>query len=124
MRFVYGPIPPSQAFDPKERGWTPLDAGDADARRFVTIAILLTIPFIAAALWVLLGSRSEVRGFFLGHPLHFVAFLAVLLALIPAHELIHALAYLKGVRSSRLIMGAWIRRAMCYAIYDAPMPRH
>ena len=101
-----------------------MDGADSDARRFALGASLLSIPFVAAALWVLLGSRSEVRGFFLEHPLHFVAFLSVLLALIPVHELIHALAYLKGVRSSRLMMGAWIRRGMFYAMYDAPLPRH
>lgn len=124
MRFVYGPIPPSQAFDPEQNGWKPLDGADADARRFATIASLLTIPFVAAALWVLFGARSEMRGFLFGHPLRFGAFLSVLLALVPIHELIHALAYLKGLRSSRLVMGAWIRRGMFYVLYDAPMPRH
>jgi hypothetical protein len=101
-----------------------MDGADTNARRFALGASLLSIPFVAAALWVLLGARSEVRGFFLEHTLYFVAFLSALLALIPAHELIHALAYLKGVRSSHLMMGAWIRRGMFYAMYDAPLPRH
>lgn len=49
------------------------------------------------------GFRSEVRGFFQEHPLHFAAFLSLLAARIPVHEFIHALAYFKGVSSPRLI---------------------
>ena len=108
MRFIYGPIPSSQTFDPKEEGWTPLGGTDGDASRFAVIASLLSVPFIVPAVWVLLSSRSEIRGFLLGNPLYFVAFLILLVALIPVHEFIHALAYLKGLRSPRLMMGAWI----------------
>ena len=124
MRFIYGPIPSSQTFDPKEEGWTPLGGTDVDASRFAVIAGLLSVPFIVPAVWVLLSSRSEIRGFLLGNPLYFVAFLILLVALIPVHEFIHTLAYLKGLRSPRLMMGAWINRGMFYVIYDAPMPRH
>lgn len=124
MRFICGPIPPSQAFDPKEKGWRPLDDADPGARRFATIGSLMTVPFIAAAAWVVLGSHSEVRAFLRSSPLHLAEFLVLLAVLVPVHEFIHAVAYLKGMRSPRLIMGAWMRRGMFYVIYDAPMPRH
>ena len=97
---------------------------DPDARRFAIIGSLITVPFIAAAAWVLLGSHSEVRAFLRGSPLHLAEFLVLLAVLVPVHEFIHAMAYLKGMRSPHLIMGAWMRRGMFYVIFDAPMPRH
>ena len=124
MRFVHGPIPSTQAFDPKKKGWTPLDDADPKAQRFATIGNLLALPFIAAASWLLLSPQSEVCGFLRGQPRHIAELLLLLAVLVLAHEFIHAVAYFKGLRSPRLIIGVWASRAMIYVIYDAPMPRH
>ena len=124
MRFVRGPIPSTQAFDPKEKGWTPLDNADPEAKRFATVGNLLALPFVATALWLVLGPRSEVCGFLRSQPLHIAEIVLLLAVLVPVHELIHAAAYFKGLRSPRLIIGVWASRTMIYVIYDAPMPRH
>jgi len=124
MRFVCGPIPASQVGAPREEGWQPLGGADRDAGRFAGLAALLSIPFIAMAVWLLLSARSEIRALLRAEPQLLMVVLGLMVLLIPLHEFIHALAYFKGLRSPRLIMGAWIEKGMFYVVYDAPMARH
>ena len=122
MRFVCGPIPESSGLDAEANGWTPLR--EPDSRRFAFVAILLSVPFQVAAIWILFSSLESFRTRFKSGPLGVLLFVAPLLLLIPLHEFVHALAYLKGLRSRRLIMGIWPRRGMAYVIYDSPMRRN
>lgn len=121
MRFVCGPIPPSRVLNPQVEGWTPLREGGS--ARLSAAAVLVGLPFVVAAVIVLGNMREEVRGLFKAQPLAGGAYLLALLLIVPVHELIHALAYGRGVRSSHLIIGLWASRGLCYAIYDSPMPR-
>ncbi len=121
MRFVYGPIPEISGLDSEANGWAPLR--EPDSRRFAFVAILLSVPFQVAAIWILFSSLESFRTRFKSGPLGVLLFVALLL-LIPTHEFVHALAYLKGLRSRRLIMGIWPRRGMAYVIYDSPMRRN
>jgi hypothetical protein len=50
-------------------------------------------------------------------------FLLLLLGLVPAHELIHAIAYRCQFRSRQLWFGIWPARMMAYVLYDAPLSR-
>lgn len=121
MRFVCGPIPLSREFDPQTRNWTPL--GESAPGRLALIAVLLGLPCVIAGVILLLGMKSEIRALFHARPLIGGAYFLVCIGMLPIHELIHALAYGRGVRSPHLIVGLWPSRGLCYAIYDSPLPR-
>jgi hypothetical protein len=122
MRFVCGPIPASRVLDPEEERWVPLRGWGAG--RLAVAAVLLGLPFLIAAVILLETMKGEVRGLFKDQPLAGGVYLLALLAMVPVHELIHALAYGQGIRSPHLIVGFWPSRGLCYAIYDSPMPRN
>jgi hypothetical protein len=123
MRFVCGPIPASRVLNPQGEHWTPLRGWGAG--RLAVAAVLLGLPFLVVAVVLLLGiMKDEVRGLFKDQPLVAGAYLLALLAMVPVHEVIHALAYCQGIRSPHLIVGFWPSRGLCYAIYDSPMPRN
>jgi len=121
MRFVNGPIPKSRTFDPVAAGWTPLRA--PNERRFVTIAILCTVPFVLAATMVFLEAAPVLRACFRLHPWSLPCFVLLMLALVPLHEFVHALAYGCGLRSPNLIAGIWLQRGIPYVLCDEPLPR-
>src|SRR4051812_7234449 len=100
MRFINGPIPQSQTYDPVAAGWTPLRS--PNERRFVAIATLCTVPFLLAATMLFLHAAPALRTFFRLRPWSLPSFLLLLLALLAAHEFIHALAYGCGLRSPNL----------------------
>lgn len=121
MRFIRGPIPPSETFDPVAAGWNPLRA--ADSRRFTIVALFCTIPFLLAAVALFFRAAPSLRPIFHGHLWSLLVFLLLLLLLVPAHELIHAIAYRCRFRSRQLWVGIWPERAMAYVLFDAPLPR-
>lgn len=121
MRFHSGPIPQSRTFDPIAAGWTPLRA--PNERRFVAVALLWTVPFLLAATVTFFHSASSLRATFQHQPWSLPAFLLLLLALVPMHEFIHALAYGCGLRSQKLVIGVWLQRGLPYVLFDEPLPR-
>src|SRR5438105_1355164 len=112
MRMVYGPIPPSQTLRRPDDGWTPLR--ELTPAGFTLVAILLTIPLVIPGVLVLGAARPELRTLFAAHPATLVGFVAALVAMVPVHEAIHALAYFQDLRSPNLIAGLWPRSGMCY----------
>jgi len=52
MRFVLGPIPPSEAFDAKEAGWTPM-VSSTDLPLAKAIFLFGVIGFVLAGYWCL-----------------------------------------------------------------------
>jgi hypothetical protein len=121
MRFHNGPIPDSQTFDPIAAGWTPLRT--PNDRRFVAVAMLYTVPFLLAATTIFLHSAPAFCAVFRLEPWSLPSFLLLLLALVPAHEFIHALAYGCGLRSPNLVVGVWLQRGIPYVLCDEPLPR-
>ncbi|MDZ4405374.1 DUF3267 domain-containing protein [Prosthecobacter sp.] len=121
MRFINGPIPESRTFDPVTAGWTPLRT--PDARRFVVVALLCTVPFLLAATGFFLDEGPAWRALFRRQPWSLPGFLMLLAALVPVHELIHALAYGCGLRSPNLVVGFWRQRGIPYVLCDEPLPR-
>ena len=121
MRFICGPVPASRTFDPVAAGWTPLP--ESDSRRFMMVAMLSTIPFIAAAIMLILPVAPELRARMMLHPWSLPCFVLLMLALVPLHELIHAIAYGCGLRSPNLIAGFWAQRGIPYILLDEPLPR-
>ena len=118
MRFVLGPIPPSEVLSPQEEGWTPLREPTSGV--FVTQVLLLSLPFLVLALSML----PEIEGYARTQPLACWALVTFFIFMIPMHEAIHALGYPGGLRSDLLVVGVWMRRGMCYVVYDSPLPRN
>ncbi len=121
MRFINGPIPESQTFDPVAAGWTPLRA--PNERRFVAAAMLWTVPFLLAATMLFLHAAPALRTAFRLQSWSLPSFLLLLLGLVPAHEFIHALAYGCGLRSPNLVVGVWRQRGIPYVLCDEPLAR-
>jgi hypothetical protein len=121
MRFINGPIPESRTFDPVAAGWTPLRT--PNERRFVAVAMLCTVPFLLATTMLFLHSAPTLRTLFRLQPWSLPCFLLLLLALVPAHEFIHALAYGCGLRSPNLVVGVWLQWGIPYVLCDEPLPR-
>lgn len=121
MRFINGPIPKSRTFDPIAAGWTPLRT--PNERRFVAVAMLCTVPFVLTATMIFLHAAPALRTLFRLDPWSLPCFLLLLLALVPAHEFIHALAYGCGLRSPNLVVGVWLQRGIPYVLCDEPLPR-
>ena len=121
MRFVIGPVPRSRTFDPVAAGWTPLS--NENSRSFAAAVILLLCPLLLTATAIFLQAAPAFRTIFRTHLWSLPCFLFLLLALIPMHEFIHALAYGCGLRSPNLIAGVWLKRGLPYVLYDTPLPR-
>ncbi len=119
MRFILGPIPPSEAFDAKEAGWTPM-VSSTELPFAKAISLFGVIGFVLAAYWCLpqvivsmeMSSRLMIAA--LGA---FPFFL-----MIPLHEICHCLGYLVPLTSRSLISGIWLRHGV-YVVYDAPLQR-
>jgi hypothetical protein len=122
MKLVYGPIPPSETLHAPHDGWTPWR--ESTPAGFLLAATLLTLPLIATFAWLFTTTRQEMKGYFADHPAALATIVFALLALVPLHEGIHALAYLKSFRSPHLIFGVWPWGGMCYVVYDRPLPRN
>jgi hypothetical protein len=105
MRFIFGPIPDSRTLDAETAGWTPL--AECSAERFPRIAGMLALPFLAGALMVLFNDRMGIRQQLREDYRYLLLTLGAWILLVPLHEFIHAVAYLKGLGSPNLVMGIW-----------------
>ena len=118
MRLVLGPIPPSRVLSPQEEGWTPLREPTSGV--FTSQVLLLSLPFLVLAL----GMLPELKGYVRTQPVALYALVAFFALMTPMHEVVHALAYPGGLGSKNLVIGAWMRRGLCYVVYDSPLPRN
>ena len=108
LRFVIGPIPPSETLDPKDSGWTPMvSSHELPWARFLSLAgmlLLLVAGFLALQQAAL---ADDVNPWLL------VSVIAATLLLVPCHELSHCIGYFVPIRSRRLVtgicpeLGAW-----------------
>lgn len=120
MRFILGPIPPSEAVDAKEAGWTPM-VSSKDLPWANAAALSGLIGLLLAGFWCLpqvivsmeISSKWMVA-VIIGLPLFL---------LLPLHELCHCLGYLVPLSSRPLISGLWLRHGVWYVVYDAPLQR-
>lgn len=118
MRFILGPIPPSEALDAIEAGWTPM-VSSKDFPLAKAVCMLGTIGFGLTGIWCLpqVIVSMEISSKWM---IAIIGGLPIFL-LIPLHELCHCLGYLVPLTSRSLISG--IFRHGIYVIYDAPLRR-
>lgn len=119
MRFVYGPIPRSRVLSREDdEGWVLLREPSSGV--FVIEALLLSVPLLVYAINML----SQIKGFLRSQPLALFVLVSFFILMIPVHETIHAFVYPGGFYSKHLVMGVWIRRGLCYVVYDSPVSRN
>ena len=87
---------------------------------FVIEILLLSVPFLVPALVMLSGLKDFLRS----QPLALSGLVSFFALMIPVHETIHAFVYPGGLCSKHLVMGAWMRRGLCYVVYDSPVSRN
>lgn len=121
MRLVNGPIPPSRTLDPEAAGWTPLR--EPSSHWFTAVATALSLPFVLGGSAIFISTSALWKPLFKAHPAGLGAAFLVLAALVPVHEMLHALAYGYGLRNPNLIMGVWPRRGLAYVVLDEPVSR-
>ncbi len=121
MRFINGPPPESRTLDPVAAGWTPLR--EPNSKGFLVACTLIAVPLMVGAFVVLFYNRPVWRPMLRAHPWALAGFATALLAMVPVHEFIHALAYRCGLRSPNLMIGIWLRRGLAYVLCDEPLPR-
>jgi len=104
--------------DPEDEGWTRLREPTSGV--FVIEVLLLSLPFLLPAFAILL----RLRGYLHTRPLAVFGLVSFFALVMPMHEAIHALVYPGGLCSEHLVMGAWMRRGLCYVVYDSPVSRN
>jgi Putative zincin peptidase len=119
MRFVLGPIPPSETFDAKAAGWTPM-VSSADLPLTKVISLVGMIGFILAGYWCL---PQVIISMEMSSRLKIAALAAIpFFLMIPLHEFCHCLGYLVPLTSRSLISGMWLRQGF-YIAYDSPLQK-
>lgn len=115
MRLVRGPIPEDEGFRPQETGWTALR--EPAPEELARPAGWAGLAAIAASLALVDVGRLEVT---LLTPA--VVILGAL-ALIPVHELVHALAMPRPRQGEEIRLGWWRERWIFYAFFTGEQSR-
>ena len=115
MKFVLGPIPDDQAFQPEAEGWRPLKEPDP---------ILLNVLAIPVAAVTMLLLILFIR-FFTPMKLEEVLrpFLVAFLIIIPIHEFVHAFLTPRMGLTRETVIGFWPARILFYAFYLGELSR-
>ncbi len=121
MRFHVGPVPDEPDFKPEEEPWSPIREPGPALFQLLALPIALVVAFVLAKIWWSLPI-SNIRVVIVSAR-EALAALAVALAVVGLHELLHALMMPGGWRSDRIILGIWPQRLMFYAHYTGAMSR-
>ena len=120
MRLHIGAIPESAEFEPEAQGWKSLREPSPAMFQVWALPVAVFNIALLACLWSLVPSaNTKTQPLMAGIGIAFV-----LLALIPVHELLHALAAPGGRHSGKVIIGVWPQKGLFYAHYDGAMPRN
>ena len=122
MRFHYGSIPDSPGFIPEAQGWHSVHEVGPGLLQILALVVAIIMMTGDLVLLRLLWPGFSLEGVLSAFSL--IGLLAVLLAFIPLHELIHAMFHPGGGLTSDSVLGLWLSRGMLYAHYDGPMPRN
>ncbi|QDU40809.1 hypothetical protein Mal4_51690 [Maioricimonas rarisocia] len=118
MRFVLGPIPPSETIGAIASGWTPMTS--SNELRWVRVTSVTGMLMLLVAGFLALQQAASLPDV---APWYLVGVIASTLFLVPLHELLHCLGYLVPLRSRALVTGIWLSTGTWYVVYDSPLPR-
>lgn len=117
MRLVLGQIPENKDFSPETEGWT--RCRELNPRLVAWLVGPVVAFLLALALLVAVGAFTKIRpdGFSL------VAFLALYLPIIAAHETIHAVVHPDRGLSDKTVLGFWPARGIFFTHFDGSRTR-
>jgi hypothetical protein len=130
MRFRLGAIPGNPEFKPEETGWTPLKEPGPYLMQIMAMPVAVVVGGLAAGLWLSLRPGSFSR-YYIGSPgadpraaMWLPVVIAVVcVAIIPVHELLHAVVHPRWGLSRSSVIGLWPSRGLFYAHYEAELRR-
>lgn len=126
MKLRIGPLPEDPGFTPEDGGWVRLR--EPSFGLLVLVAIPLSIVLTVGTMWAW-GIVMEARGLDteFGGVVTLTTVLAIMaggVALLLAHELLHAIALPGGVLSPATTLGLWPKALTPYVHYDGEMSRN
>ena len=116
MKFIIGPMPEDEDFEPEKSGWTFLKEPRPSTLFLIALFLAVLSGLETTFLWVTLTPVKFARL----NPLY--ALLAVP-CIIPLHELIHALVLPVKQDRYRTFFGFWPARFAFYIHYTGPISR-
>lgn len=128
MRFHFGAIPEDQDFLPEAEGWRGIREPNPIWLNVIAVPVVIALMFVWALLIFLIlllrGLPYIPPPASLSFTFSPLAFILILLFLIPAHEFLHALFYPDWGLSSKTIIGLWLSKGIFYAHYEGMMSRN
>ncbi len=128
MRFHYGAIPEAGDFEPEDEGWLSIREPSPLLLNLLAVPTAFLMAGLIIGLLSLVYEGGEVviwrsdEGD--SSATQVLLILAVILASIPVHELVHALTHPHFGLSSKSILGFWLSRGLFYAHYEGEMSRN
>jgi hypothetical protein len=121
VKLYWGPPPDSDDFNPVEEGWSTIHEPNPVVLQLISIPIAVVIAalLIAVITWGIPHEIAEQGTVTI--PL--VPIVLVLLLMIPAHELLHALSQPSFGRTDKTYIGIWLKKVLFYAHYEGELPR-
>lgn len=125
MRFHYGAPPENPNFDPEAEGWRKLafDPGPL-LLQLIAIPVAVLLAVLWGILFYLVLPVKTAPFPIIISPLLMIGWLTIILILIPAHELLHALIHPHWGRTVNTILGLWLSKGVFYAHYEGEMSRN
>jgi hypothetical protein len=124
MKLHYGAIPEDPSFQPAAQGWSSIkEPGPALLQVVVLPIALATAALLVACLFWILPRGVYMSG---GATIQISIWLpfAVLLLMIPVHELLHALCTPQWGMSEKTLIGIWPQKLLFYAYYAGTLSRN
>jgi hypothetical protein len=116
MKFHFGAIPENTDFDPEAEGWASIREPGPCLIQFLAIPVVFIILILLGSLLYLVWPLGPVT-------LSNALLVVFGLALLPIHELLHAICFPEGLRSPNTIIGFWPTKLAFYAHYEGEMGR-
>jgi hypothetical protein len=122
VRFHLGPVPQSESLETPPGVWTPLRP---DFGPKVTQLIAIPIGGVAFVVvgWLWIHATPVMKNLG-GNPNRLVVeLIASMFALIPVHELLHAVVHPDFGMTRKTVLAVWPSHLLCYTYYDGPRSR-
>ena len=117
MRFHLGAVPARDGFEPEQEGWSAMREPDPGVLQMIAIPVMVVAVGAVGGL-LRAGAALDLGAF---TPLRL---LAVLVLLVPVHELAHAAVHPGAGLSDRTVVGFWPARLVFFAHYEGSMSRN
>ncbi len=114
MRFMLGPMPENSQFDPKAEGWVAVREPGPIKIQLIAIPVVVSIALLFQLAFWLAGVDISPLSNIKNAPIA----LAIMLGIVPIHELLHLVCFPGFGLSEKSIVGFWPKMFIPYVHYD------